>query len=77
MTKIYEKETVVRNNSSCDIDDGEFVLLGSSGAGKSTMLRVLNVLTTPTDGTVNIDGEPVQGEREDVTMVFQMHSSRV
>ncbi|MXR50764.1 ATP-binding cassette domain-containing protein [Halovenus sp. WSH3] len=72
--KVYNEETVALDGIDCTIEDGEFVvLLGPSGAGKSTLLRVLNGLTMPTEGEVTIDGEPVQGEREDVAMVFQMH----
>jgi phosphonate transport system ATP-binding protein len=74
VTKIYGEDTVALDGVNFDIEDGEFVvLLGPSGAGKSTLLRVLNGLTTPTEGTVTIAGEAVDGEREDVAMVFQMH----
>ncbi|MFC7129218.1 phosphonate ABC transporter ATP-binding protein [Haloferax chudinovii] len=59
---------------SFTIEDGEFaVLLGQSGAGKSTLLRCLNGLTKPTSGEIRIDGEPVNGPRDDVAMIFQQH----
>ncbi|PSQ52832.1 phosphonate ABC transporter ATP-binding protein [Halobacteriales archaeon SW_8_65_20] len=59
---------------SFTIDDGEFVvLLGESGAGKSTLLRCLNGITEPTSGSVIIDGEEVDGPRDDVAMIFQQH----
>ena len=59
---------------SFTIDDGEFVvLLGESGAGKSTLLRCLNGITEPTSGSVIIDGEEVNGPRDDVAMIFQQH----
>jgi len=74
ITKIYGEDTVALDGIDCEIADGEFVvLLGPSGAGKSTLLRVLNGLTAPTHGTVEIGGEEVSGARKDVAMVFQMH----
>ncbi|PSP55628.1 phosphonate ABC transporter ATP-binding protein [Halobacteriales archaeon QS_1_67_19] len=59
---------------SFEIPDGEFVvILGESGAGKSTLLRCLNGLTTPTEGSISIDGEEITGPRDDVAMIFQQH----
>ncbi len=60
---------------SFTIPDGEFVVvLGESGAGKSTLLRCINGLTEPTEGSITIEGEPVEGLRDDVAMVFQQHN---
>lgn len=67
-------------NFSVTIKDGEFVIIvGLSGAGKSTMLRCLNNLVLPTAGEVLIDGESVtkakgrqlQAQRMKVGMIFQ------
>jgi osmoprotectant transport system ATP-binding protein len=45
------------------ITPGESVaLIGRSGAGKTTVLRLLNGLTRPTSGTVSIDGVPLVGD---------------
>jgi len=47
-------------NLSTTIKDGEFVVIvGLSGAGKSTMLRCLNNLVLPTEGEVLLDGESI------------------
>ncbi|MGL4256051.1 MAG: methionine ABC transporter ATP-binding protein [Microbacterium sp.] len=54
-------------------------IIGYSGAGKSTVLRLVNALETPTAGTVEIDGRDVTGLRErelrelrsDIGMIFQ------
>ena len=46
-------------------------LLGRSGCGKSTLLRLISGLTRPTEGTVTLDGRPVEGPAEGVAMVFQ------
>jgi len=74
VTKIYGDDTVALQDLTVTIEEGEFVvLLGPSGAGKSTLLRVLNGLTRPTEGTVEIGGEPVARNDNQVGMVFQEH----
>ncbi len=75
VTKVYGEDTVALDGVSLDIEEGEFVVvLGPSGAGKSTMLRILNGLTAPTDGTVEVGGNPVGGNRNEIGMVFQEHN---
>jgi phosphonate transport system ATP-binding protein len=74
VTKIYGTDTVALEDVDAEIAPGEFVvLLGPSGAGKSTFLRVLNGLTEPTEGAVEIGGESAVGARSEVGMVFQEH----
>lgn len=63
------------------IEEGEiFVIMGLSGSGKSTMVRLLNRLIEPTRGEVLIDGEDIakiseaklrQVRRSKISMVFQ------
>jgi NitT/TauT family transport system ATP-binding protein len=53
---------------------GEFVsLIGPSGCGKSTLLRIIGDLTSPTSGTVTVNGKPAPRARldRDYGMVFQ------
>lgn len=53
---------------------GEFVsLIGPSGCGKSTLLRIIGDLTSPTSGTVTVNGKPAHQARldRDYGMVFQ------
>jgi osmoprotectant transport system ATP-binding protein len=46
-----------------EIDEGSFcVLLGRSGAGKSTALKLVNRLIEPSNGRVFVDGKPVDGQ---------------
>ena len=63
---------------SMDIASGEFiVLLGPSGAGKTTTLRLVAGLEQPDAGTVHIAGEDVTAlapALRDVTFVFQQYS---
>src|SRR3954453_20050433 len=52
--------------------DGEIVaILGRSGAGKSTFLRILAGLVEPSEGRVEYRGMPVEGPVRGVAMVFQ------
>lgn len=56
-------------------DQGQFVvILGMSGSGKSTILRYIAGLQTPTEGEVLVQGKPV-AENNRVSMVFQQYSS--
>jgi len=54
------------------VEEGEFVcIVGASGAGKTTLFRIIAGLETATSGTVWLDGEPVDGPGMDRGMVFQ------
>ncbi len=53
-------ETVVLSDINFDVADGEIaVLLGASGSGKTTILRIIAGLETPDDGTVALHGRDV------------------
>ncbi|HCC12287.1 MAG TPA: glycine/betaine ABC transporter, partial [Atlantibacter hermannii] len=68
-------------NASLAIEEGEiFVIMGLSGSGKSTMVRLLNRLIEPTRGQVLIDGEDIakisesklsEVRKKKIAMVFQ------
>jgi NitT/TauT family transport system ATP-binding protein len=67
-----ETRAPVLSDVSMRLRTGEIVaLLGRSGSGKSTLLRLIAGLTRPTQGTVTISGEPVDGPAKEVAMVFQ------
>ncbi|MFN3259506.1 MAG: ABC transporter ATP-binding protein [Pikeienuella sp.] len=70
--------TVAVDRLSLTIPDGAFVvLLGPTGAGKTTTLRLIAGLERPDSGDVLIGGRSVAGEtpaQRDVSMVFQQYS---
>jgi NitT/TauT family transport system ATP-binding protein len=67
-----EGDHIVLDNVSLTLRDNEIVaLLGRSGCGKSSLLRIISGLMSPTSGTVTIDGQPVAGPASQVAMVFQ------
>ena len=60
--------TYVVRDFSLRIDEGEtVVLLGSSGCGKTTTLKMINRLIEPTSGTISVDGRDVM-EQDPVTL---------
>ncbi|MEX1324526.1 MAG: ATP-binding cassette domain-containing protein, partial [Synechococcaceae cyanobacterium] len=66
---------LVLDRISFTVNTGEFVaLVGSSGSGKSTMMRLVAGLDRPTAGVISIDGTPVRGPGSDRGMVFQKYS---
>lgn len=66
------------DNVSIDIGHGEFFsLLGSSGCGKTTLLRMLAGFENPSSGEIYIDGQPmseVPPHYRPVNMVFQNYA---
>lgn len=53
-------QTLIVNHVSLEIEDGElFVLLGGSGSGKSTILRMIAGLLTPDSGQIELNGRDV------------------
>ncbi len=71
-------ETTAVQDLSMTVADGEFVvLLGPTGAGKTTMLRLISGLERPDAGDIQIGGRSVIDEtpaQRDVAMVFQQYS---
>ena len=62
----------VLSGISEEIHEGEVVvIIGPSGSGKSTFLRCLNLLETPDEGDVYIDGERITDPKIDVNKIRQ------
>jgi NitT/TauT family transport system ATP-binding protein len=60
---------------SFDVHTGDFVaLVGSSGSGKSTMMRLIAGLEQPSSGGITLNGRAVRGPGADRGMVFQNYS---
>ncbi len=77
VTKRYDGAEVLAG-ISLRVGEGEFVtLLGSSGCGKTTMLRIIAGLTEPDGGSVLLEGRDVVGdppEKRGVNTVFQSYA---
>ena len=83
LSKIYrqgETEFSALNDVSLTIPTGEiFGVVGVSGAGKSTLIRCINLLETPTSGSVRINGlemtelrpHELREARKKIGMIFQ------
>ena len=82
--KTGDLEIIANNDVSFDIEKGELVvILGASGAGKSTVLNILGGMDTNDEGRVIIDGKDISEytakelttyRREDVGFVFQFYN---
>jgi ABC-type nitrate/sulfonate/bicarbonate transport system ATPase subunit len=75
LCKVYRKhETTleVLRDISIDVRDGEFVsIVGASGCGKTTFLRLIDGLIAPSSGSVMIDGRAGARPGRDIAFVFQ------
>ncbi len=81
--EIFEKtgQTIGVLNANFSVKRGEiFVIMGLSGSGKSTMVRLLNRLIEPTSGTITLNGKEItclgdhellDVRRKEMSMVFQ------
>lgn len=75
----YFGEREILRNISFDVFQGDVIcIIGASGSGKSTMLRCINMLETPTSGEIIHDGRNIVEEQDKLTlyrtkvgMVFQ------
>jgi len=66
--KVYPNDIVALNNVNVKINKGEFVfLVGQSGSGKSTFLKLILKEEDPTEGTIFVNGYEVSGmKRRDI-----------
>ena len=77
LVKRYAGEAVV-DHVSLEVEDGEFfVLLGESGSGKSTILRMIAGLSAPDEGSIVLHGRDVTRlapQKRNTGFVFQNYS---
>ena len=81
LKKSYGKNQILKG-INLDIHAGEVVvIIGPSGCGKSTLLRSLNLLETPTSGSITFEGTEITDKSVDINkirrkigMVFQQQS---
>src|SRR3990172_1008009 len=77
LTKDFGKVRAV-NNVSLEVDDGEFiVILGPSGAGKTTTLKLISGVETPTDGKIYIGNRlvnSIEPHKRNVAMAFESYA---
>ena len=87
VTKTYQMGEITikaADGISFDVEKGEFVIVvGPSGAGKTTVLNILGGMDTATSGKVLVDGAEIskyrgkkliQYQREDIGFVFQFYN---
>jgi len=78
VTKRFGTQVTAVDNVSIDIRQGEFFsLLGASGCGKTTLLRLLAGFEQPSEGEIYLDGQPMSGvpaHRRPTNMVFQSYA---
>lgn len=74
----HYKDFIAVDNVDLQIKKGEIIsLLGSSGCGKTTTLRMIAGLIEPTKGTIYIQGQNMNGvppHKRDISMVFQNYA---
>src|SRR5690349_4837426 len=65
-------EKPVLEGINLEVKAGEFVaIVGKSGSGKSTMLRLIAGLDTPDEGDIQVDSELLRGRNEQARVMFQ------
>jgi cell division transport system ATP-binding protein len=80
VTKVYGRDVVALKDVNLGVEAGEFVfLVGASGSGKSTMIRLILKEMEPTSGTISVNGAKLSAiprryvpkHRRNIGCVFQ------
>jgi ABC-type nitrate/sulfonate/bicarbonate transport system ATPase subunit len=73
--RVKGQEMIALADLSLEVRTGELVtIVGTSGCGKSTFLRLVAGLLEPSSGLIEVDGQPVRGPGPDRGMVFQSYT---
>ncbi len=79
LRKEFDDDTIPLKDINVTINNGDVIsIIGPSGTGKSTLLRCINMLTEPTEGSIIVDGQDITERgcnlnevRKKMGMVFQ------
>jgi NitT/TauT family transport system ATP-binding protein len=72
VSKQYGSNPPVLQQINLSIDNGEFVtLIGPSGCGKSTLLKLISGLSSPSSGSILVDGMTPLNARKIISYIFQ------
>lgn len=73
VNRIYkDSDTVALSEVNLEVKKGEFIsIIGASGCGKTTLLRLIAGLDKPQSGSLTLDGEPINGASPKRGYVFQ------
>lgn len=67
-----DSDQLILQDVNMRVREGDFVcLLGQSGCGKSTFLRLMAGLEAPSSGSICVDGQPIDGTSLERSVVFQ------
>jgi ABC-type nitrate/sulfonate/bicarbonate transport system ATPase subunit len=74
ITKNFSTQKVIEH-LSLDVQEGEFVsILGPSGSGKSTLFHLIGGILTPDEGTIQLNGDEINGQRGMISYMPQSPS---
>ncbi len=79
VTKTFKKTNGEKfqaiNNVNLDVDESEFVcIVGASGCGKTTTLKLISGLEVPTEGKIVLEGNEINGPSPERGVVFQEYT---
>ena len=70
--RYVDSDQLILQDVNMRVREGDFVcLLGQSGCGKSTFLRLMAGLEAPSSGSICVDGQPIDGTSLERSVVFQ------
>src|SRR6185295_19385590 len=70
--KTYPSGVCALDALTLEVEHGQIlVVIGGSGCGRSTMLRAISGLDTPTQGKVMLDGKVITAPQEQIGIIFQ------